>query len=117
VRIPRSAVNVHFGAGKARYAMTDMAMPDYFSIPNALFRFLDPVSIPAVTTFDIRFRGPITERTHIHDADVGFEGTFLLNEATMTWSASTEDGWSFVSDPETTSAFSMLGKERNGVFF
>jgi hypothetical protein len=97
--------------------MTDMAMPDYFNIPNALFRFLDPVSIPAVTTFDVRFSGPIEERSHIHDADVGFEGTFILNQATMSWSAATDDGWSFVSHRETTSAFSMLARERNGVFF
>jgi hypothetical protein len=35
----------------------------------------------------------------------------------MTWSARTTDGWSFRSHPGTTSAFSMLGHERNGVFF
>jgi hypothetical protein len=33
------------------------------------------------------------------------------------WSADTDDGWSFVSDPETMSAFSMMARERNGVFF
>jgi hypothetical protein len=116
VAIPASAVSVQFGAGRARYAMTDMAMPDYFNIPNAIFRFQDPVSQPSVVSFEIQMAGPITDRSEVSDPDVGFEGEFLLNQATMTWSARTEDGWSFVSHPETTSAFSMLGRERNGVF-
>jgi hypothetical protein len=93
-------------------------MPDYFNIPNALFQFQDPVSTPSVCSFDIRWHGPVTERSHLHDAEVGFEGTFLLNQATMTWRARTADGFRFVSDPHpTTSAFAMIGRERNGVFF
>lgn len=116
--MPKSAVSVQFGAGRARYTMTDMEMPDYFNIPNAIFRFQDPVSQPAVVSFDVRFGGPITERSKVTDPDVGFEAQLLLNQATMTWSASTPDGWHFQSDPSpTTSAFSTLGKERNGVFF
>jgi len=36
----------------------------------------------------------------------------------MTWSAERADGFRFVSNPVgTTSAFAMLGRERNGVFF
>ena len=42
---------------------------------------------------------------------------FLLNEATMTWSAVRDDGFSFVSNPSTTSAFAQLGQMRNGMFF
>ena len=115
--IPASSVSVQFGAGRARFAMSDMAMPDFFNIPNALFRFQDPVSQPSVVSFDIRFSGPITERTKVSDPEVGFEADLLLNQATMTWTARTPDGWSFVSDPSpTTSAFSTLGRERNGVF-
>jgi len=118
VPIPPSAVSVQFGAGRARFAMADLEMPDYFNIPNALFRFQDPVSQPAVVSFDIRFSGPIADRSTVTDADVGFEADLLLNRATMTWSARTPDGWSFESDPSpTTSAFSTIGRERNGVFF
>ena len=97
--------------------MTNMAMPDYFNIPNAIFRFLDPVSEPSVVSFDIRMSGPITDRSHVRDPSERFEGSFVLNQATMSWSARTADGWSFRSHPDTTSAFSMLGHERNGVFF
>jgi len=117
IPIPDHAVSVQPGAGKARYAMTDLAMPDYFNIPNAFFRFLDPVSQRSVVSFDIHMSGPITERKQVRVPADTFEGSFVLNQATMTWSARTADGWSFRSHPDTTSAFSMLGHERNGVFF
>jgi len=39
-------------------------------------------------------------------------------QATMTWSANNDLGFSFVSDPSgTTSAFAELGRVKNGVFF
>ena len=117
VPIPDDAVSVQPGAGKARYTMTDMAMPDYVNIPNAFFRFLDPVSQPSVVSFDIRMSGPIAERQQVHVPADTFKGSFVQNQATMSWSARTADGWSFRSHPGTTSAFSMLGHERNGVFF
>jgi hypothetical protein len=95
-----------------------MAMPDFFNIPNAIFRFQDPVSVPAIVSFDITWSGPVTDRTDVNDPVEGFEGQFVFNQATMTWSAESQDGFRFVSDPSpTTSAFAMLGKERNGVFF
>jgi hypothetical protein len=118
VPIARDAVSVQFGAGRARYAVSNMAMPDFFNIPNAIFRFQDPVSVPAIVSFDITWSGPITDRMDVNDPVEGFEGQFVLNQATMTWSAESQDGFRFVSDPSpTTSAFAMLGKERNGVFF
>ena len=116
--IAPDAVSVQFGAGRARYAVSNMSMPDFFDIPNAIFRFEDPVSVPAVVSFDIAWSGPITARTDVNDPVEGFDGRFVLNQATMTWSAQTQDGFRFVSDPSpTTSAFAMLGQERNGIFF
>jgi hypothetical protein len=91
---------------------------DFFNIPNALFRFLKPVSVGAICSFDIRWSGPVTNRSHVSDPTVGFAGEFVLSQATMTWSAATDDGFRFVSDPSgTTSAFAQLGHMRNGVFF
>jgi len=117
VRIPDDAVKVDPGSGVARYRVTNLDMPDYFDIPNALFRFEDPVSVASTVSFDVRFRGPVAKRSVVRNADQGFAGTFVLNEATMTWSATSDDGFSFVSDPSpTTSAFSMVGHERNGRF-
>ena len=115
--ISPGAVDVQFGAGKARYHVTNMAMPDYFNIPNAIFRFQDPVSVPSTCSFDIHWSGPVTKRSKVSDPDAGFEGEFVLSHATMTWSAESADGFRFVSNPDTTSVFALLGKERNGVFF
>jgi hypothetical protein len=50
----------------------------------------------------------------------GSSGELLLNQATMTWSASKASndlGFSFVSDPSpTTNAFAAIGTVKNGVF-
>jgi hypothetical protein len=118
VPIRDDAVSVHFGNGQARMTVDNMPITDYFDIPNALFRFEDPVSEPASCSFDIRWSGPITDDSHIKNADEDYAGRFLLNQATMTWSARNTGGFSFVSDPTpTTSAFAQLGHMRNGVFF
>ena len=91
---------------------------DYFNISNALFRFQSPVSSPARYSFDIRWSGPVTDRSKVSDPNIGFSGTFVLNHATMSWSASNGTGFKFRSNPSgTTSAFAQLGHMRNGIFF
>jgi hypothetical protein len=96
----------------------DLPVFDFFSIPNALLRFLSPVSVPASCSFDIRWSGPVTNRSHLEDPTNGVAGDFVLSQATMNWSAQTSTGFKFVSDPAgTTSAFAQLGRMRNGVFF
>ncbi len=115
--MPSGAVTVQFAAGTARYAAT-LDMPDYFNIPNAIFRFLDPVSIPASVTFDVRWNGPLTQRLNTSDPTNGFASQAVLGQTTMTWSARRADGFRFVSDPSgTTSFFALLSRERNGIFF
>ena len=47
VPMAADAVTVHTGAGKASMKAANMRLRDYFTIPNALFRFLDPASIAA----------------------------------------------------------------------
>jgi hypothetical protein len=96
---------------------TNLAADDYFSIPNALFRFMTPDSLAATCSFDIHWSGPVTDRSQVDDPAVGFAGQFVLSQATMSWSAAREDGFRFVSDPSpTTSAFAQLGQMRNGFF-
>ena len=112
------SVAVDFGAGKATMRVSNLALPDYFTIPNALFRFQDPASTSATVSFDITWSGPVTSRKHLEDASAGFSGEFLLNQATMSWSASNGQGFSFATDSKpTTSAFAQLVKIQNGVFF
>jgi hypothetical protein len=106
------------GAGKASMTVANLQLFDFFNIPNALFRFLNPPFVQATVSFDFRWSGPVTDRSHVSDPTVGFAGEFVLSQATMTWSAATADGFRFVSHPAgTTSAFAQLGHMRNGVFF
>ena len=109
-------MTVNFGAGKAQMTATDLAVEDYFTIPNALFRFEDPVSVPATCSFDIDWSGPVTDRSPVNPA-AGSSGELVMCQATMQWSASTATGFHFESDAEgTTSVFAQLGKVRNGSF-
>jgi hypothetical protein len=95
----------------------NLPLSDFFTIPNALFRFLSPVSMPASCSFDIRWSGPVTNRSKLEEPTNGVAGDFVLSQATMNWSAQTT-GFKFVSDPAgTTSAFAQLGRMRNGIFF
>jgi hypothetical protein len=111
------SVEVHMGAGKARMTMTNLALNDFFNIPNALFRFQDPLSVAANASFDIQWSGPVTNRSRV-SSPPGSSGKLAMNQATMTWSAMNSLGFKFQSDPSgTTSAFAQLGRVSNGVFF
>jgi hypothetical protein len=47
----------------------------------------------------------------------GSTGELIMTNATMTWSASNNLGFRYVSDPSgTTSVFAQLGRIQNGVF-
>ena len=106
------------GAGQARMVVNHLKLFDFFNIPNAILRFLSPVSIPAAVSFDIQWSGPVSSRTQVNDPVVGFAGEFLYSQATMQWSASRADGSTFVSNPSgTTSAFAQLGHMANGRFY
>ena len=51
---------VVLGRGAARMSATDLALQDFFDIPNALFRFETPVSVGATCSFDVHWSGPVT---------------------------------------------------------
>ena len=94
---------------------TDLAVLDYFSIPNGLFHFATPAA--ATCSFDISWRGPVTDRSPV-TAPSGSSGELVMCEATMQWSARNATGFHFETDPKaaTTSVFAQLGKVTNGVF-
>jgi hypothetical protein len=115
VPLDRNAIDVQMGAGRARMSASDVAVKDYFDIPNALFRFRNPVSADATCSFDIHWDGPVTSRGKV--TTPGTSGELLMSHATMTWSATNASGFRFTSDPSpTTSVFAQLGRVRNGVF-
>lgn len=114
--IAPDGVDVQFGAGKANMVATNMALQDYFDIPNALFRFEMPVSVGATCSFEIHWRGPVTSRGPVTGPS-GSRGQLVMNHATMIWSASNDHGFRYQSDPSGTSSFfAQLGQVKNGVF-
>ena len=91
--------------------LTDFPLGDYTSVPKGL---TGGSSVPATASLEIRWR---TERLII-DSQNRFSGKYFGNGATIKWSAK-QDGFQFVSDPLETNVneFSLIGDERNGVFF
>ena len=106
---------VELGTGEARLTVADLTVRDYFNIPNALFRFQVPDSVGATCSFDVHWHGPVSDRGRV--TTQGSAGELVMSQATMTWSASNNDGFSYVSNPSgTNSVFAQLGHIRNGVF-
>jgi hypothetical protein len=96
--------------------VTELDVLDFFNIPNALFRFQTPASVPASCSFDIRWSGPVTSRGPV-TSPKGSTGQLVMSHATMTWSATNRSGFSFQSNPSNTSSvFAQLGHVQSGVF-
>ena len=114
VPVAPNSVSVHSGEGEAAVDVNNLSLYDFFSLPNF---FTGGSSAPAVVSYHLRWSG-VTNRIKTRDVVNGFAGEFGENNATVEWSAQT-DHFQFVSDPENTSTsyFSELGHERNGVFF
>jgi hypothetical protein len=111
----RGGVRVDLDAGKARMT-ANLQVRDFFTIPNALFRFQSPASVRATVSFDIRWLGPATGRTAV-TSPAGSSGRLLMSPVTMRWSARNALGFRFKSNPAgTTSFFGQLGRVRNGIF-
>jgi hypothetical protein len=114
-------VQVNFAAGRAEMHVQNLAMEDYFKLPNAL---ADGSEVDATASFDVVWSGPVTRRLNVPDGTNGdrFAGEFVENQASVTWSGSNELGFRFTANPgdfSTTArgrAFAELGHERNGIF-
>jgi hypothetical protein len=117
-RIPKQAVDVHLGDGKASMNVSDLAVTDWKTNANSLtFGALLGPGVPATVSFDINWSG-MTRKVQVSDATKGYAGLFVETGATMTWSSS-QKGFTFVSDAAktTVTAFAEIGHEHNGTFF
>jgi hypothetical protein len=113
---PQDGLEIHLDAGRASLRTNNLPVQDYFSIPNALFRFLTPASVDARVSFDIRWSGPLTNSGPV-TSPTGSTGVLSMSHADMTWSARNSSGFRFESNPHgTTSVFGQLGHVSNGVF-
>jgi hypothetical protein len=111
--IPADNVKVHFGDGEASVRARNLSQEDAGNLLNAL---QGGPTTPAKVSFDMRWTAT-GEPLHLTDAVHGFKGKFFITDFTIAWSAATAD-FSFTSDPASTSNVrSVLGRERNGVFF
>ena len=104
------------GAGKAEMKVTNLPIEDYFNLGNAL---KDGNSVEATVSFDVVWTGDATRHVNETDATNQFAGEYAETQATVTWSGSNADGFSFTSDPANTSTshFAETGHEHNGIFF
>ncbi len=106
---------IELGTGKASMSMSNLALQDYFDIPNALFRFELPASVDANCSFDVEWTGPVTSTGPVNTP--GSTGELSTTKAKMTWSATNSLGFRYLSNPSgTTSVFAQLGRVQNGVF-
>ncbi len=114
IPVPEHALTADIPHGTATLALSDLDQEDYHNLHNAL---LDGPSDPASVTFSMKWTasGPpmnVTDSVH------RFTGRFMLSTIQIAWSASAP-GFSFVSDAAgtTQNVKSVIGRERNGVFF
>ena len=114
IRIPEDSVAINLGAGRASYQLSDVSARDFFSIPNSLN---NGASARASASFAIQWSG-VKDRRQVHNDTLHVSGLFLDTGATMQWSASNDQGFSFASDDDGQTVVSaQIGHERNGVFF
>ena len=106
-------VDVHPGAGTARFALSDYPTRDFHTIGNAV---TGGQSDPAVVSFDMVWSGNGTSVVQTDGSTFSFDS--VLSSVAVEWSAQ-KAGWRFQSDAASTSesVFAAVGHEKNGVFF
>jgi hypothetical protein len=112
--ITEDSLEVGLEEGTASLALDDLDEEDYHNLHNAL---LDGPSDPASVSFDMSWKA-IDKPMNVTDSVHRFAGRFRLCAVQIEWSA-TAPGFTFVSDPASTThnVRSVIGHERNGVFF
>lgn len=125
VQVDHDAVEVDFDAGRARLRVRRMEVYDDHDLANSLTQGLGlptPLIAPvfpvrATVSFDVEWNGILNSAQIANNAH-HFKGTFLSTGATIRWSAE-QDGFMFQSEAPDPSRnlISVLGREKNGVFF
>jgi hypothetical protein len=131
VEVDEDAVEVDFDSGRARLRVRNLDVYDDHDLANSVTQGLGlpgglgfpypaiaPVApIRATVSFDVEWSG-IVAMAQIDNTTQQFKGSFLSTGATIKWSAK-EDGFEFQSEVPNPSRnlVSVLGQEKNGVFF
>ena len=98
----------------ATLAVDDLDEEDYHNLHNAL---VDGPSDPASVSFEMRWQA-VAAPMNVTDSVHRFTGRFRLSAVQIEWTADAPN-FHFVSDPASTThnVRSVIGRERNGVFF
>ena len=115
VAVPDDSVDVHPGAGTARFALSNFATRDFDTTGNSI---MGGPSDPAVVSFEMVWPGHGQPVVQTDGSTFSFDS--VIGSATVEWSALNEaTGRRFQSDPASTShtEFAAVGHEKNGVFF
>ena len=123
-------MQIDFDDAQARLTVRNMRVFDDHDLANSLTQGLGlpatvvpPDGIPPIfpvrakVSFDIEWNGAI-ETAQITNTSEQFKGTFFSTQTTIKWS-SEQQGFSFESEPPNPARnlLSVLGREKNGVFF
>jgi len=134
IPVRHDAVEVDFDGQRARLRVRGMDAFDDHDLANSLSQGLglpaNPTATPptpaipgmfpvrAKVSFDVEWNGALAT-AEIENSAQHFKGTFLSTATTIVWSAE-QPGFQFQSDnppdPEAN-LISVLGREKNGVFF
>ena len=126
IPVKREAVRVDFDDARARLRVRNLDLFDDHDLANSLTQGLGIPTPPipgvfpvrARVSFDVEWNGAL-DTAQIENDTQHFKGTFFSTGATISWSAE-QSGFRFQSDtPPDPKAnlISVLGRERNGVFF
>ena len=126
IPVRHDAVEVDFDGSRARMLVRDLDVFDDHDLANSLTQGLGIPTPPipgvfpvrAKVSFDVEWDGTLT-MADIENTTQRFKGRFLSTGATISWSAE-QAGFRFQSDvPADPKAnlVSVLGRERNGMFF
>jgi hypothetical protein len=121
--IDASDVTVHFGAGKAELSISNLNMFDFLSKKYAFGSNWNNPPYGATVSVDVVWNAPVTRRLDFQDGTNldHFGGSYIEDQATITWSASNTNGFTFTANPgsfsTSSNAFAELAQEQNGSFF
>jgi hypothetical protein len=101
----------------------NLALDDYFTKAIAFGPNFESADVSATASFDVVWSSPVTRQLNFQDTTHldQFGGEYVEDQASVTWSASNANGFSFTANPGNFStsfnAFAELAQEQNGTFF
>jgi hypothetical protein len=119
IPVDAGTIDANTGTGAARFAMANLAIPDYHDFFNSISP--SPTWVPAHASFEVVWQGG-GERVKLRDGDFGFGGQYVGGPATVTFAASVDgEPTVYSSDADgqrnPDDAPPGVGHERNGMFF